>query len=534
MDGSHLSPPTASSSATPATQPQQTIGQRPPPPYYLPLYPHQQLPPPFLLVDHVEKPQLLPQGQEQPVFIKNEDSQSPSEESMQKLTVTLPRFQSGRPISPATSDLSDSSTPASDDKALLSLRLPYDTFLKPTLQGRSLDAILSLPVSLRDSLQPYFYHFSTSCARTCFPFGSEELCLWWWQQAMNQPAFLFILLTTSAIHKSASETIAGGVSVAAQQSTQHALLFRVKAYEFVRQILNESETAALETTAFVVAPLICVEAADGNQQAADAHVQGLKKLVDLLGGIEGLDHAMVSLFYSAVHVYGLLTSSEPAFPMSEEWKQRVLQEVFAVKSEEDFRDHSYFGNRFFASPWSAGLDPSLRLLLQHFRQLMVHYNYAQSSLSKSSENNFALLTAYELLATTYVLNPSDFQDTLRIAMRIYLALRLWTFQGLPCMKFVSEELQHSLYTTLHLLQRTAPDLLFWILFVGGLASMGHQTSAWFKTYLSITAGQLAVYNWDAALVLLEGFCFIYRPADTMARDLWNAVQQRQEQEFYPQ
>jgi hypothetical protein len=70
----------------------------------------------------------------------------------------------------------------------------------------------------------------------------------------------------------------------------------------------------------------------------------------------------------------------------------------------------------------------------------------------------------------------------------------------------------------------ADDLLFWILFVGGMASEGLECRRWFVVRLRETADRLGITGWDAAFPLLDGFFFLDRSGENYAGNLWEEVQ----------
>jgi hypothetical protein len=69
----------------------------------------------------------------------------------------------------------------------------------------------------------------------------------------------------------------------------------------------------------------------------------------------------------------------------------------------------------------------------------------------------------------------------------------------------------SLEVTFGYLQVTAPDLLFWILWMGGLASRGAECRTWFVENLRTVAQQLGLVHWVAARIVLGEFFYTDQP-----------------------
>jgi hypothetical protein len=72
-------------------------------------------------------------------------------------------------------------------------------------------------------------------------------------------------------------------------------------------------------------------------------------------------------------------------------------------------------------------------------------------------------------------------------------------------------------------QDTAPDLLFWILLLGGMASRGHRSHPWFVFQLAEVAHSLALKEWLDVRALLGEFFYTDQPGGTAGEDLWNEV-----------
>jgi hypothetical protein len=79
------------------------------------------------------------------------------------------------------------------------------------------------------------------------------------------------------------------------------------------------------------------------------------------------------------------------------------------------------------------------------------------------------------------------------------------------------------------LTHIAPDLLFWILFIGGLASQGYSSHAWFVHHLAGVARDLGLKEWTSHVrPMLAQFFYTDRvsqggKAETVGEDLWSEV-----------
>jgi hypothetical protein len=105
------------------------------------------------------------------------------------------------------------------------------------------------------------------------------------------------------------------------------------------------------------------------------------------------------------------------------------------------------------------------------------------------------------------LREDDIHEPLRLAFLIYVNIRIWHFQGIPLTQYPATVLQASLKVAFAYLHETATDLLFWMLWMGGLASRGAECRTWFVESLRTVARQLGLVHWVAARIFLGGFFY---------------------------
>jgi hypothetical protein len=86
-----------------------------------------------------------------------------------------------------------------------------------------------------------------------------------------------------------------------------------------------------------------------------------------------------------------------------------------------------------------------------------------------------------------------------------------------------EALKRSLEPKLPHFQAAAPDLSFWVLFIGAMASQGYATHPWFIARLTEVARRMGVEEWKRAREVLGGFFYTDQVGETGAEDVWNEV-----------
>jgi hypothetical protein len=224
----------------------------------------------------------------------------------------------------------------------------------------------------------------------------------------------------------------------------------------------------------------------------------------------------------------MITQAPPALYMCSKFQNRVFKESAFFKLNSRFTKLSRFsklGTSFLNSPWSTDIPPMFKSIISLFQQLVTYYESLDIVVADpmSVENDCLLFLGYRLLGLPYQCELSPFQETLRLAILAYASVRVWSFYGMSCLESLAETLRQSLVESLPVIRSTAPDLLFWVLFIGSLASRGMRCHSWFLTRLVDAADQLGLEGWGSALPILERFFFVCRSKDEPAKEMWNSA-----------
>jgi hypothetical protein len=92
------------------------------------------------------------------------------------------------------------------------------------------------------------------------------------------------------------------------------------------------------------------------------------------------------------------------------------------------------------------------------------------------------------------------------------------------MQYVVESLRQSLEVPYSHLQTETPELLFWILVLGSLASQGYRCHRWYINRLTEVTKRLGLSEWEEARAILGGFFYTDQTSEKMAEEnLWNEV-----------
>ncbi|KKK18816.1 hypothetical protein ARAM_003261 [Aspergillus rambellii] len=492
----------------------------------------------FLFVDYrTDNPQNPISNQKKHAFVQKNYQRKKKQESINRLKCSAQPFTQQLAWGPSSEN--DSGTVIDRHRKLQQKGTSYDGSqqvarmsetwsLKAYLSQGYVDPFSSSAVHMTDNMNLYFHHFRIHTIASCYPLDSIRMSVWWWQRAITQPALLQALLFLTAGHQATLESINGISSRAIQKSTKDSLRLRGDTLKTLNGIMRDPMKAVAESTTLIVASLVAIEAVDANFEALEAHTKGLIRLVHLLGGLDVLDHMTLSKIYQSAVKSAALKNSRPIFSLSARWRSEILQESKVFRSTEKLETSealALIGTYFFKAPWFQGLDSSMKTFLRVFQRLITYYEIAQlrPSLVMPTDNDLFLVFEHELLSASYA-EETDVHEPLRLCLLIYLNLRVWHFQSFPFMRYMIEALRQSLVPRLNYIETMDRTLLFWILFVGGMASQGYNCHPWFVHHLTTTTTRLGFDKWETARPVLGRFFYTDQPGEKRgAEDLWNEV-----------
>ncbi|KAJ5669892.1 hypothetical protein N7462_010962 [Penicillium macrosclerotiorum] len=393
------------------------------------------------------------------------------------------------------------------------------------LEAGVLDGFPSLASGTRQNPNIYFHHYRVHSAKSCFPLCSKDVTVWFWKKALDDPALMQIKLSISASHRAAILGSYGSSAASAQKHTQDALRLRVGTIKSLRSILHSTSKIYTESTIFIIAHLIVSEAIEANIAAVNAHMNGMKKIIAATGGLDLLDHGTLALIYSCEILRGMIGTTPPAVRMCAKFEDRIIKESLSYKLNELPTRRSTVGLHFFDASWSKHIQSKFKPIIQSFQSLITFYeNLDIVQLEPMSvENDHLLFLGYQLLSLPYLCSLTPFEETIRLSIFVYASCRIWSFYGTSCLEVLVETLRESISTSFVVLESVASDLLFWILFIGSLASKGMKCHSWYLGLLTDLADKLFLEGWDSVVSILERYFFRFRSEDDPAKEIWNSA-----------
>ncbi|KAL2797951.1 hypothetical protein BJX66DRAFT_72505 [Aspergillus keveii] len=421
------------------------------------------------------------------------------------------------------------------------------------------DPFSAAAAPMTGKLWMYLHHFTVHIISISYPVNTPQMEAWWARHAVASSAVLQTCAWRAAENTALLGSSRGMPSDVIEKSIKDSLYYRLSAIKSINESIQDPVTPATESTVLLVSAQLGNESFCANLDVLPAHAKGLTTLVAMVGGLEALDHLMLSTIYQGALMLAALEDTVPIFPMLPKFRHGTLHEpkIFNVKERIQYQCEvpgslSSLGIRFTTAHWSATiLHPKMKYLVEAFRRLIHHFEVA-TVFPKNvapTDNDLFVLMQHELLSTRYTSPPSkdedeeekevdskdmkrsttttipNINDSLRLSLLVYLYTRVSQFQNLPIMRCMVENFRQSLIAAdMSYFQRTAPDLLFWILFIGGMASQGYASHPWFVAHLAELARDLGLQEWEGQVrPLLGEFFYTDRPGQTAAEDLWSEL-----------
>ncbi|RDW61827.1 uncharacterized protein DSM5745_10499 [Aspergillus mulundensis] len=439
-------------------------------------------------------------------------------------------------------------------------RASWAEFVSPkTLLGQGfVDPFSTSAVPMSDIMNSYFHHLRTFTIQQSYPLDAPRMKIWWWQKALSEPAIQQALLVSAASHQTALNTLAGVSPQYMRSSVREFLRLRGDTIKTLNGKLRDPGAVA-ESTILIVASLRAIEAISASVEGVTAHTTGLEVLINLHGGLDALEHLTVSKIYHGDIIRAALTDTPP-LPLSPKWRAEILQGLKLFSTSTGFLSSladldptlhnqlSHLGTSFLNAPWLTTLPPTLQTTLVISQRLVAYYEAAQvdPSLIKPTDNDLFVVLMHRLVADTY---KDTVHEPLRLCLLVYLNMRVWHLQSFPIMACLVGMLRGSLLSpsasasvsavdvavdvdggcsVLSHLQSVAPDLLFWILFIGGMASHGHSGHSWFLGRLAECASRLGFglegdAGWADVRGLLGGFFYTDQKGEVLGEEVWGDV-----------
>ncbi|KAI7775606.1 hypothetical protein LA080_006521 [Diaporthe eres] len=350
-----------------------------------------------------------------------------------------------------------------------------------------------IDVKARGMLCTYFTHLKGTMypiARYAF---SDAADAYWFHWTQVDLAYLHsVLFTTSFFYDT--------LTVQKSESTKY------HSYRAIRELnkqLADSKTALSDTTTTVVMAMALIAACFGDLESAHIHVAGLKRIIDLRGGIT----AYRSRPLLQAKLYRICTGCEPAFPNEALPYSSAFDHLPRLSPLKPPDASSPSRSRAFVRT----LDRRLYKIFKDVQDLSQLLNSSYETGHKIQQLALEeLLTSVQsrLLKLRFHNSANSISELLRLALTAYLTTVFWSF---PDLKFDYPHLAAQLRRTcLSFSPTTITEKrhFVWALTVGAISLYHGHDQAWLRQRLYPLIPEYLGSNWLQARETLSQVMWI--------------------------
>ncbi|KAI9658306.1 MAG: hypothetical protein M1821_002439 [Bathelium mastoideum] len=331
-------------------------------------------------------------------------------------------------------------------------------------------------------------HYFTSLVFNMFPYypapGKNPQTEYYAPLVWTDPVLFNVTLQLSAFHL---EKLHG-------RGYEHSSRLQAESIRLLRErVEDHPETCAHDQTISAVAGLAAIEHEKGNMRMVQMHIDGLKRMVIVRGGLGAIrmSNAMVANI-----VFCMFIAADEAFPTIDlevkdekpHWYSQRLPQV----EQRDYLDLEACG----VALEFAAVMKDVRLLAQCYQTAddtdsAEHYLSVLSFLCASMQRIVSLPSPQLEEPDCY-----HFTEACRSAMIVHVFSQWCGHQPDP--SIIVSAAQHNLKT--HLKQVLFPGvtnpLLLWLLSAGAVAALGAPERAWFVGHLAAMVDELEIRSWE--------------------------------------
>ncbi|MCJ1385104.1 hypothetical protein MMC17_008223 [Xylographa soralifera] len=390
------------------------------------------------------------------------------------------------------------------------------TVLVKTPSTGKFDPFNALPIDVGPGFEALVYHYNTGFTQNSLAINPEGK---WFPYAAGDAALLHATFFLVALHRD--------LQLGTELSSQ-CLYHRGEVIRTVNGRIGPPEREISDATIGAVAFLANFETMNGTVQASRVHMNGLRQMVALRGGLHTLGQSQVlqRVVIWADFLYSAATYTEPSFPL-------IIPSI--TSAEYPAASSDAMSPSLATLPGGSFLESECVDIIQDLRSLTVQAANPQSMSMRDRKafSSTIYLLEYQLLShhggPSSVQKYSQTPASLRLAAHLYLYLAV---RELPS----SAELHHRMATRLQIAAIAGVqagldfpgynhDLFLWIIFIGGAALSGQSDQHWFVSELRIICYTLQISSLDQFKERLTKILWHEKFFTRHAPVLWAEVEQ---------
>ncbi|KAI1080350.1 hypothetical protein F5B20DRAFT_540274 [Whalleya microplaca] len=380
-------------------------------------------------------------------------------------------------------------------------------------------------IQFADTVEPssiaVIFHFTHIAKKALFPL---EACIHfdrdgtWVLPLTIDAAYLHsMILMTGYI-----DSLIRGQSGTSNQETPSSL---IKTLQLLRKrlLLEDEEAMSSYTTISVVLSLAVYSYLKSEYETARHHMEGLRKIVDLRGGLANFKNNVKLLIEMLRWDIGMTLRSgvKPLFFSDASWEPPIPYPSRALSSELEFFNTR--GSICIPEERFQGVDNDLVKAWENTFRFSLLVNLAFETAHKIPKEILLDTMAsvmYRLLQMSFETGSVD--EAMRLGLLAFSSSIFLQWQGV---KLSYEHLPVTYRACLVNLKLSdgSPPLLLWLLVIGSIAIFGEPDSVWLKPWLRVNINLCGVTSWGEMQEILQSFLWIGLVHDKPGKALFDST-----------
>ncbi|KAK5174277.1 uncharacterized protein LTR77_001357 [Saxophila tyrrhenica] len=368
------------------------------------------------------------------------------------------------------------------------------------------------------------HHYLANFAYRSFPFyASKPLIELWWPFVRSDEVLFNVVLLLSGLDR---------VQLQLQQhNSVHTRQLMDQCLTLLNTRIQDPVAGTNDQTMVAIATLASMEHDRGNMRALDMHLEGLKRVVELRGGLDNV-RTTNPMAANLVFWCAMVSVNEPSLlPLT---YGDATRELDWLQNPDTATLLTHDGGH--ANLRDFGVDVVTANVLHEVQRLSRLYT---STLNYGSTHEATTVLSYlcSVLERMLQLSQAPSNDSpipgLSQSCRLAGCLHIFTPMSgyFPDPTLMLHTLVRDLKASLTYMIRavgTQSRLLLWLLSVGGITAHSMPERAWFVGHLVVAVTDLEILSWDAMRQNLVQLAFHDNFCDKSFHALWEEVRSKQE------
>ncbi|OBT65849.1 hypothetical protein VE03_05456 [Pseudogymnoascus sp. 23342-1-I1] len=363
-------------------------------------------------------------------------------------------------------------------------------------------------------VQHLIHHFLSSIAFQYYPLDlnseSNPFIVSWWPRALADPALFHVSLQTASLDQ----------ELRSRKGFPISELLMTDSVSLVRRKIADSSLAFQDETVNSVVTLAAIEHGKGNVEASRMHIDGVKRIVSIRGGINEVKRTS-PLTARMVSWISLLVTGGPQFQTQDDFGSGngidpTVQWQLASMApdvEEGILDN-------------LDLDHAVRSILARLRNIF--HQPQLSNLTTTELHDLTCFVVHKLLLLPPLSPAHPMQSSTSECLRYALVLYMLTIHGTTY--YSHHHLVNTIllqlkgyYVALSHANYTHGSLEIWVSSVGMLASTSTTDYQWFMDQACVAAVALSLHTWDNVLTHLQSILWVRTQQEGVLREKWEEI-----------